>query len=114
MSHESTSETISSDPPRPRLIDQFRYAAQLHGQSAPTIDILVAWVRLFILFHDKQHPNTLSLPHVSRFLEHVVNTEPDPLPALAMARSALCLLYAAVLNHDLGELPYPRPPRILD
>ena len=43
-----------------------------------------------------------------------MKTEPDPLPALAMARSALTLLYAAVLGNDLGELPHPRPTKLLD
>jgi integron integrase len=96
------------------LLDQFRHAARLHGHSEPTTDVLAAWVRLFILFHDKQHPSALGLPHVTHFLEHVVNTEPEPLPALAMARSALSLLYSAVLGIDLGELPHPRPPKLLD
>lgn len=101
-------------PSSPRLLDQFRQAAKGRGHSAPTTDALAAWVRLFIFFHDKQHPSTLSLSHVTRFLQHVVATEPDPLPALAMARAALSLLYSGVLNQDLGELPHPRPPKVLD
>jgi integron integrase len=44
----------------------------------------------------------------------VVRTEKSPLPALEMARSALELLYGTVLAMDLGELPRPRPPRLLD
>ena len=31
-----------------------------------------------------------------------------------MARAALTLLYAAVLGNDLGELPHPRPTKLLD
>jgi integron integrase len=54
------------------------------------------------------------MPAVSRFLEHVVRTQQPPLPALEMARSALELLYGTVLGMDLGELPRPRPPRLLD
>src|SRR5262249_59208514 len=46
--------------------------------------------------------------------EHVVRTVQPPLPALEMARSALELLYGTVLAMDLGELPRPRPPRLLD
>src|SRR5262245_45242069 len=96
----------------PRLLDRVRVAARSRGHSAPTTEILVAWIIQFILLHDRQHPSSLGLPAVTRFLEHVVRTEPHPLPALAMTRSALSLLYSAVLGIDLGELPQPLPPRL--
>jgi integrase len=73
-----------------------------------------SWARAFIFFHDKRHPSELGLPEVTHFLEHVVKTAPDPLPALAQARSALTLLYDGILGTTLGELPQPRPPRLLD
>jgi hypothetical protein len=66
------------------------------------------------LFHGKRHPRELGLPAVNRFLEHVVRTDKQPLPALETARSALELLYAGVLGLDLGELPRPRLPRLPD
>ena len=71
-------------------------------------------MRAFVLFHSKCHPRELGLPAVTRFLEHIVRTEKQPLPALETARSALELLYGPVLGIDLGELPRPQPPRLLD
>jgi hypothetical protein len=94
---------MNPPPAPPRLLDQFRAAARHVGHVATSVETLASWVRHFIFFHDKQHPATLGLPHVAAFLEHVVRTEPDPLPALAMARSALSLLYSAVLGLDLGD-----------
>ncbi len=41
-------------------------------------------------------------------------TEKDPLPAIAASRDALDFLYSDFLHLDLGELPWPRPPRLLD
>jgi hypothetical protein len=98
-----SSPCVPAQPPR--LLDQFRLAARARGHSAPTTDALACWVRAFILFHDKQHPSTLSLPHVTRFLEHVVKTEPDPLPALAMARCALSMLYSACSASTSASCP---------
>jgi hypothetical protein len=72
----------------PRLLEQVREAARLRSHTVATY-VLAAWVRLFILFHDKPHPATLDLPHVTSFLEHVVKSEPNPLPALTTARSLL-------------------------
>jgi len=96
------------------LLDRFRQAARARGDSQPTADTLTSWARAFILFHNARHPSDLGLPEVSHFLEHVVKTAKDPLPALAQARSALTLLYSGVLGINLGELPQPRPPRVLD
>ncbi len=109
---ESLPEPTAANPPR--LLDRLRRAANDRGDSTPTADVLVAWARAFILFHDKKHPAKLGLAQVTHFLEHVVKTAPEPLPALALARSALMLLYTTVLGNDLGELPQPRPPRLLD
>ncbi len=104
-------------PPNARpspLLEKFRQAAGARGDAQATVEILAGWARAFILFHDKKHPATLGLPHVTHFLEHVVKTSENPLRALAMARSALALLYTTVLQNDLGELPQPRPPLLLD
>ena len=99
----ATSPIAAAHPPR--LLDQFRQAALTRSDSQPTADMLTGWARAFILFHNTQHPTRLGLPEVTHFLEHVVKTAKEPLPALAMARSALMLLYATILGRDLGELP---------
>jgi integron integrase len=98
----------------PRLLDQVAQAARQRGASQPTTAQMVSFVRAFVLFHSKCHPRELGLPAVTRFLEHIVRTEKQPLPALETARSALELLYGPVLGIDLGELPRPQPPRLLD
>ncbi len=97
-----------------RLLERLRLAALARGEPPPTTDCLVAWVRAFILFHGQRHPSELGRPQVTRFLEHLVQTAADPLPALAQARAALTLLYAGILGNDLGELPQPLPPRVPD
>jgi hypothetical protein len=96
------------------LLSQLWHAARMRGDSQPTADGLVDWARRFILFHNKRHPSQLGRRDVIHFLEHVVKTVPEPLPALAKARSALSLLYGDVLGIELGILPWPRPPRVLD
>lgn len=104
--------TTTAKPPP--LLDRLRQAALARGEAAQTAETLVAWARAFILFHNKRHPGEMGLPEVRLFLEHVVKTEKVPLLALASARAALGLLYDGVLGLELGELPQPRPPRVLD
>jgi hypothetical protein len=104
--------SISASPPR--LLDQLRAAARTAGHNEATVEAFAARIVRFILFHDKRHPRELGPADLHRFLEHVVRTEPQPLPALECARAALALLYRDVLGIRVGELPRPRPPRLLD
>ncbi len=98
----------------PRLLEQVGAAARRRGESEPNARQIVAWVRAYVVFHGKRHPRELALPAVRQFLQHVVRTNNNPLVALEAARGALELLYEHVLGIDLGELPRPQPPRLLD
>jgi hypothetical protein len=108
---EETVPTATTPTP---VLERLRQAACDHGDSAASAARLVGWARAFILLNDKRHPATLGLREVTHFLEHVVQTEKEPLVALAQARSASRLLYSNVLGIYLGDLPQPRPPRLLD
>jgi integron integrase len=66
------------------------------------------------LFHNKRHPRDLAPGDVRRFLEHVAQTEKDPLACLEEAHAALTFLYGDVLGLEVAPLPFPDPPRLLD
>jgi integron integrase len=104
----------STAPQPPRLLDQIRQVAQARfGQDGPG-ERHADWSRRLILFHNKRRPRDLSPGDVGRFLEHVAQTEQDALGCLEEAHTALTFLYRDVLALDVGELPFPEPPRLLD
>src|SRR3954469_17321767 len=111
----STSPPSAADPPPPpRLLDLVRQVAHSRfGQDGPG-ERCARWTRRLVLFHDKRHPRDLSPGDVGRFLEHVAHTEKAPLRCLEEAHTALPFLYHDVLGLDVGELPSPEPPRLLD
>jgi len=101
-------------PPPPRLLDLVRQVARdRSGQDGPG-ERHAGWARRLVLFHGKRHPRDLSPGDVGRFLGHVVQTEKDPLDCLEQAHAALTFLYRNVLGLDVGALPCPEPPRLLD
>jgi len=109
--------SVPPSPPAeaPRLLDRVRQAALAHFGQPEFGDRCADWTRRFVLFHNKQHPQDLGADAVRRFLEHVAQTLPQPLPALEQGHEALTFLYHVVLGRtDLGELPFPEPPRLLD
>ena len=58
-------------PPRnqsPRLLEQVREAIRVKHSSLRTDDTYVQWIRRFILFHDKRHPQAMGAVEVPQFL----------------------------------------------
>jgi hypothetical protein len=89
-------------------------SARTHfGQDGPA-ERYVNWTRRLVLFHDKRHPRDLSPGNVARFLEHLAQTEKDPLTSVEQAHAAVTFLYKDVLGLAIDELPFPEPPRLLD
>jgi len=88
----------------PRLLDQVRAAARARHYSPLTEQVFVSWIRRFVLFHDKRHPDEMAEPEVSRFLTHLAVEEPVSASAQVQARAALVFLYGRVLHRPLGRL----------
>ena len=109
----SGSQTTMS-PRSPRLLDVLGHAAKERGHSAETIRAFVDWTTRFILFNSKRHPRELTNAEIGRFLRHVAQSHSDARRAIAAARMALDFLYREVLHLYRGELPWARPPRLLD
>jgi hypothetical protein len=101
-------------PQPPRLLDQLRALALARFGRPEPAERYVGWARRFVLFHGKRHPRALGLAEVAYFLDHLAQTEKDPLRCLEQAREALSFLYEQLLHIPLGELPFPEPPRLLD
>jgi hypothetical protein len=97
-----------------RLLDVLRERARCAGHSEQTITRYEQWVISLVRYHSGRHPRAMHVLDIGRFLEHVGRSAREPLVAVEEARTAVEFLYQSVLGMDLGELPRPRPPRLLD
>ena len=88
----------------PRLLDRLREAIRVRHYSRRTEKAYVGWVRRFVLFHDKRHPQEMGKAEVSAFLSHLANEGRVSASTQNQALSALLFLYAQVLNQDIGWL----------
>lgn len=69
--------------------------------SYSTEKTYVYWIRRFILFHDKRHPNEMSTPEVTQFLTHLAVTEHVAATTQNQALNAIVFLYRVVLQQEL-------------
>ena len=54
-----------------RLLDRVREVLRLHQYSLSTEKAYVEWIRRYILFHGKTHPNRMGKSEVEAFLTHL-------------------------------------------
>jgi hypothetical protein len=56
---------------RPRLLEVVRAALRTRRYSSRTEKAYVGWIRRFILFHGKRHPETMGEPEIGAYLSHL-------------------------------------------
>ena len=66
--------------------------------SIRTIKSYLYWIKYFILFHDKTHPESLSKKDVERFLTHLVVERNVSQSTQSVALNALVFLYSKFLG----------------
>lgn len=85
----------------PKLLDLVRQALRVRHYSPRTEDAYCNWIRRFILFHDKRHPNELGANEVQRFLDHLAHDRGVSAGTQNQALAALVFLYNEVLARGL-------------
>jgi integron integrase len=90
--------------PTPRLLDHTRLILRRQHYSLRTERAYLAWIRRFILFHNKRHPRDMAAPEVEDFLTHLAIDAHVAAPTQNQALSALLFLYRQVLDTEV-ELP---------
>jgi integron integrase len=69
-----------------------------------TEQIYLHWIRRYVNFHDRQHPRTLGVAGVERFLTHLAVEGKVAASTQNQALQALLFLYRQVLDVDLPRL----------
>jgi site-specific recombinase XerD len=84
----------------PRLLVQVRDALRLRHYSLRTEEAYLQWIRCFISFHEKRHPNQLGEADIERFLSNLAVTHKVAAATQNQTLSAILFLYQKVLGRD--------------
>ena len=90
--------------PPARLLDRVRDKIRLRHYSIRTEQAYLDWIRRFILYHGKRHPETLGGPEVEAFLTHLAVDRDVAAATQNLAKSSILFLYRDVLERDLPWL----------
>lgn len=90
--------------PAPRLLDRVRTALRVRHMSRRTETSYVAWIRRFILFHGKRHPDEMGPAEITAFLSDLATRRGVSASTQNQALAALLFLYRIVLDRDVPWL----------
>jgi integron integrase len=91
--------------PRPKkLLDQVRDAIRLKHYAYRTEETYVQWVRRYILFHNKRHPNEMGTAEIEAFLTHLAVQGQVAASTQNQALNAILFLYREVLKLEVSEV----------
>jgi integron integrase len=94
----------AAPPAKPRLLDQVRGALRSRHYSPRTEKAYVFWIRRFIVFSGRRHPDTMAEPEITRFLEALATRLRVSASTQNQAFSAILFLYRTVLGRELKGL----------
>ena len=66
-----TQDVRAQAPASPKLLDRVRDAIRMRHYSYRTEETYVHWIKRFIYFHGKRHPNEMGEAEVTAFLNHL-------------------------------------------
>jgi integron integrase len=87
---------------KPKLLDQVRAAVRVRHLSYRTEQAYVDWIKRFILFHKKRHPNEMDETYISEFLTFLAVKRNVAASTQNQALSAILFLYRHVLKKEVG------------
>jgi integron integrase len=94
----------STPAPQRRLLDRVRDAIRARHYSLRTEEAYVGWIRRYILFHNKRHPQEMGEREINAFLTHLAVALRVGASTQNQALAALLFLYRRVLEKEIGPL----------
>src|SRR5215218_2337950 len=86
---------------KPKLFERVRAVAKVRHLSLRTEQAYSDWIRRFILFHRKRHPERMGTEEIRQFLSHLAVEGHVSASTQNVALCALLFLYRDVLQMDL-------------
>ena len=89
------------DTKTPKLLDQVRETLRMKHYSYRTEQTYVDWIKRFIIFHNKRHPQDMGAEEVQAYISYLANERRVAASTQNQALSAIIFLYKYVLQKEL-------------
>ena len=86
-----------------KLLNQVSDQIRIRHYSYRTEKTYKHWIKQYILFHNKTHPNHLDGEAFNAYLTHLAKKKKVSAATQNLARNAILFLYKYVLKKDIGD-----------
>jgi integron integrase len=84
-----------------KLLDQVRNELRVKHYSLRTEKSYTSWIKRFILFHNKRHPNEMGADEIRAFINHLAIKDHVSSSTQNQALQAILFLYKNILKKDI-------------
>ena len=88
------------------FLESIRNDIRLRGYSIRTEKTYIYWIKNYILFNQKQHPEVMGAEHVKKYLTWLAVQRHVAINTQKVALNALVYLYRNIIKCDLGDLGF--------
>ena len=88
------------------FLNSIRIDMRQKGYALKTEKTYLHWIKRFILFHQKRHPQVMGSEEVRQFLSFLANDKHVAINTQKIALNALAFLYNKFLQQPLGNMDY--------
>lgn len=88
----------------PKLLTQIKNKMRASSYSPKTIEAYTHWIKDFILFNNKKHPEKLSKENIEQYLTHLAVKRNVAASTQNQALSAILYLYKNIVVKEIGWL----------
>ena len=88
------------------FLNEIRTSIKLRGMSLRTEKTYIYWIRDFIRFHNRKHPNIMGAAEVMTYLGYLAARRNVAINTQRVALNALAYLYNQFLQQPLGDLDF--------
>ncbi len=99
---------------KPKLLDQVRTHLRSLHYSRRTEESYINWIKRFVLFHNKTHPENLGKDDIRKFLNHLAVDRNVSASTQNQALQGILFLYKEIIHKDVGwvdDIKRPTKPK---
>jgi len=88
--------------PEPKLLDKVRSELRIKQYSRKTEVAYTNWIKRFVLFHNKRHPDEMGAEEIKAFIDNLVTNHHVSAATQNQALQGILFLYKNILTKDVG------------
>jgi len=102
LKYNKTSPTEIKKENKPKLLDEVRIEMRTKHYSRKTEESYVSWIKQFIIFNNKTHPENMGKDEIKNFLNYLAVERHVSAATQNQALQGILYLYKNVLKKDVG------------